>query len=131
MKIWSRLGARRQAIAPDRAALLKEFNDPLSYMDAASLRRLRKQCIRIALLYTFAGAGLMAVLIWADNSGLRGSGLPGRGGGGRMGSGIAIFTLFIYGVFRLCTIKRSMIRRRRDTIALQNIADHAKRESQK
>lgn len=110
----------RAAGRPERAGredLIKEFSDPLAGMDSGSFQRLRNRCIRIALAYTIVGAALTALLIWADGAG---GDRSGRLGGGLMGAGVMIFALFFYGIFRLCTIKRSMVQKRRDEILRQD-----------
>jgi hypothetical protein len=93
-------------------------------MDADSLRRLRNTCIGIALLYMLTGAALITMLIWANG----GSNPPSQLRSGLAGGGMMIFALFAYGIFRLCTIKRSMIRKRRDAIVIRDIEDRAARK---
>jgi hypothetical protein len=118
MKKWlPSLAASRHVITPDRTDLFKEFHDPLAYMDAGSIKRLRNRCIRVALTYTITGAVLIAVVIWSSGRGSWGH------HGGRGGGQILVFALFFYGIFRLCTIKRTMISNRRDEIAIKDILD--------
>ena len=64
-------------------------------------------------MYTISGATLVAVVIWSS-----GNGSWGHHGGGQ----ILVFALFFYGIFRLCTIKRTMISDRRSEIAIDDIA---------
>jgi hypothetical protein len=89
---------------------LAEYKNPLSYMSSNERQRLRNTCILIALAYTLIGGVLSSLIILTE--GTSGGGLSLRSSS--MDAGIVVAAIFVYGVFRLCTIKRSMIHRRRD-----------------
>ena len=97
---------------PTKAQVLAEYKDPLNYMDPQSRQQLRSRCIRFALILILVGSALLAAYIFA-------SGASGTHGRGRWGSGDGVyagFGLIIYGIFRLCTLKRSMTKLRKEEL---------------
>lgn len=94
-----------------RADLIQTFNEPLAYMSADEIKRLRIKGIRLAVTYTLVGAALCGLSVWASSGGYASH-------SGNRGMGALLFVgLFCYGIYRLFTIKRWMIQDRRDLIA--------------
>lgn len=98
-----------------RAQLLREYHDPLSFMSNHTIRRLRIRYVVIALLCIAAGCVLWIALVLDRTPHVHSNGLQQLGGG--FGFIALVILLTPYGVFRLFTIKRSIIAYRRRQLA--------------
>lgn len=104
----------RTSISKRRAQVLQEYHDPLQYMDARTVRRLRIMYVIIALACIAVGCAIWWAFIFGSHTS---HDTMGRW----MGGGFMLVTLAIflppYGLFRLFTIKRSIIAYRRRQLA--------------
>lgn len=97
-----------------RAQLLQEYQDPLAYMNERTVRRLRIRYVIIALSCFLLGCVIWAMFIFGNHA-------PNNSEARWIGGGFGLVALAIflppYGIFRLLTIKRSIIAYRRRQLA--------------